>query len=63
MKFELMRHGIKITPENPQDRAYIEDTLGLRKNSDFIKLVACTPAGIPNHIAWLETKRVNPANE
>lgn len=39
MKFKVGRLGITVIPENDQDEAYIEDTLGLKKHHDSIPLV------------------------
>jgi hypothetical protein len=39
MKFRVERRGISIIPENEQDEAYIEDTLGLKNHHDSIPLV------------------------
>ena len=38
MKFEIGRHGIRVIPEDDEDRAYVEDTLGLKTGDDFIRL-------------------------
>lgn len=38
MKIELWRDSIHITYENPQDLAFIEDTLGLKNDGDSIEL-------------------------
>ena len=38
MKLIIDRYTIVIEPENDQDIAYVEDTLGLLRNGDFIRL-------------------------
>ena len=38
MKLVIDRYTLVIEPENDQDIAYIEDTLGLFKNGDAIRL-------------------------
>ena len=38
MKFTLERRGICVEPENIQDVAYIEDTLGLTYANSFVRL-------------------------
>ena len=38
MKLIIDRYTLVIEPENDQDIAYIEDTLGLLKNGDAIRL-------------------------
>lgn len=38
MKLIIDRFALVIEPENDQDIAYIEDTLGLIKNGDIIRL-------------------------
>ncbi len=39
MRFSVTRRGIEVVPENDQDVAFIEDTLGLKKAGDFVPLV------------------------
>lgn len=56
MRFEIERDGIKIIPENDQDRAYIEDTLGLRFDKAAISLVRRNAMGLSS-IAFLVTAR------
>ena len=41
MKLIIDRFTLVIEPENDQDIAYIEDTLGLLKNGDSLRLVRC----------------------
>jgi hypothetical protein len=40
VRLELQMDGIKIHPESVQDQAYLRDVLKLRRNGDFVKLVA-----------------------
>ena len=37
MKFQIERRGVVIRPESTIDIAFIEDTLGLKKDGDYIK--------------------------
>jgi hypothetical protein len=46
MKFVIGRRGIDIVPEDKQDEAYIEDTLGLKKDFDSIPLVRQNAAAL-----------------
>lgn len=46
MKFKVSRRGIEIIPENDQDTAYIEDTLGLKRDGDAIPLVRQNAIGL-----------------
>jgi hypothetical protein len=39
MRFNINRNGIEIVPESKIDEAYIEDTLGLKREGDAIPLV------------------------
>jgi len=41
VKLIIDRFTLVIEPENDQDIAYIEDTLGLLKNGDSLRLVRC----------------------
>jgi len=54
MKFELGRYGIRVVPENDLDQAYIEDTLGLRKQGDYVPLVRVNVISM-NKLAYVET--------
>lgn len=38
MKLDLKRNALVIIPETDADDAFIEDTLGLAKNGDSIKI-------------------------
>ena len=55
MIFRIERHCIRIIPQTEQDIAYIEDTLGLKRKGDSIKLVRCAPMGLDSAISCLET--------
>lgn len=63
MRFKTGRYGIEIIPENDQDAAYIEDTLGLRESGDYVKLVRRSPAGLDSSLGWLETEKVESKKE
>ena len=54
MKFEVRRFGIVVIPETKEDEAYIEDTLGLRKEGDYLHLQRRNAHGLST-IAYLET--------
>ncbi len=56
MKFVTDRYGIKVIPENDQDVAYIEDTLGLREKDAYTKLKRTNASGM-GCIAYLETEK------
>lgn len=56
MRFIIERAGIKIIPENEQDEAYIEDTLGLKKKDDVIPCKRVAPSGLDLRIAYLKIK-------
>ena len=56
MRFKTDRYGIKIIPENDQDIAYIEDTLGLKDKNSHIKLKRTNAIGL-SCIAYLETEK------
>ena len=55
MKVEFTRRSIKIYPENEIDKAYIEDTLGLKQAGDFLRLKRISVSELPLTIAYLET--------
>jgi len=57
MIMDITRNFIRIIPQTEQDKAYIEDTLGLRKEGDSIRLVRRAPHGLPSAIAYLETEK------
>lgn len=61
MKFEIRRHSIVVIPETDEDRAYIEDTLGLKKDGDALLLRRKNAMGIGS-IAYLETIHEMPTN-
>ena len=54
MRFEIRRHGIAVIPETKEDEAYIEDTLGLRRDGDAVLLRRRNAMGL-SCIAFLET--------
>lgn len=56
MKMKVGRHGIKIIPESEKDEAYIESTLGLTVENQFIRLKRVAPFGLSTAIAYLETE-------
>lgn len=37
MKLELRREGMVIIPENDQDKAYLEDTIGIKENGHKVE--------------------------
>ena len=55
MRFRLGRDTITVIPEGHVDDAYIEDTLGLRENGAFIRLVRRNVVGSSN-VNCLETE-------
>lgn len=57
MKFVIERDSIKMIPENNQDRAYIEDTLGLRNANDWIPFRRIPVLNLPSAIAYIEAKK------
>lgn len=59
MRMEINRHRIRIVPENEMDVAYIEDTLGLKKEGDMISLKRISPIGLSFSLAYLEAKKEN----
>ncbi len=58
MRFEQVRHGFKITPETTQDEAFIEDTLGLRIEGNFVPLTRMDY--MDGHIMHLIVRHVIP---
>lgn len=46
MTFKIKKEGIDIIPENEQDQAYIEDTLNLKDEGDYVKLVRKNAIGL-----------------
>lgn len=54
MKLEIDRRWITIMPEKRIDIAYIEDTLGLKKDGDYIKLKRRNAEGLSD-IVCIET--------
>lgn len=55
MKFEVGRYGINVIPQDEADEAYIEDTLGLKKEGDYVLLTRENAMGM-SCIAYLRTK-------
>ena len=62
MRYEISRHEIKIIPENQQDEAYIEDTLGLKHDGEWIRLRRRNAHGLLC-IAYLETVKDDGCDE
>ena len=60
MKFEIRRDKFIITPETPQDIAFIEDTLDLRTHGAYIRLERQNAHGV-SVMGYLRT--VPPAPE
>ena len=56
MRFEIGRHGIRVIPEDEHDIAYIEDTLGLKHEGDYVDLTRIDIVGLRG-VAYLETGR------
>jgi len=58
MKIVVERERIVILPENEQDKAYIEDTLGLKEEGEAIPCKRVTSrvasVGLPRSVAYLE---------
>ena len=54
MKLEISRSRILIEPETDQDVAFIEDTLGLAKEGNYLKLVRENKLAKPD-LLWLST--------
>jgi hypothetical protein len=54
MRMTITRNSIVIIPENDQDKAFIEDTLKLEHENEYIKLYRKAPMGLPSAIAYLE---------
>ena len=54
MRFEVRRYHLVVIPENDEDNAYIEDTLGLKSDRQAIQLVRRNVIGL-RCIAYLET--------
>ena len=54
MKFRVARKRLLITPESEEDIAFIEDTLDLKKEGDYLKLKRENKLARKD-IAWLST--------
>jgi hypothetical protein len=61
MKIDLKRDCLLIIPENDQDRAYIEDTLGLHTNSDYISAKRVDDVSLGFQKNDLFVIRINPS--
>jgi hypothetical protein len=59
MKFNIKRDGIEMTPDCPMDIAFIEDTLGLKKEGDLIPFKRIAPCGLSHAIAYIEAKKMD----
>ncbi len=57
MKFELKRNSIEMTPEDCRDVAFVEDTLGLKKEGDEIPFRRIAGFGMPHTIAYIEARK------
>jgi hypothetical protein len=55
VKLEVVRYGIRITPENETDVAYIEEVLGLKKEGQSVRLFRRNAHKLSS-IARLETE-------
>jgi len=56
MKMNVERSRIVILPENEQDKAYIEDTLGFKEEKEAIPCKRVALMGAPRSIAYLEIR-------
>jgi len=54
MRMIIERQRITIVPESDEDKAYIEDTLGLKKEGDKISCERIAPAGLEHAIGYLK---------
>lgn len=57
MKIEARRDELKIVPETEQDMAYLEDTLGLVKDGDVVKLKMKVTKGLELPTTYLSAKK------
>lgn len=55
MRFIIEKNGISIIPENKIDEAYIEDTLMLKEEGDYIKLIRKHAIQFPGCLSELTT--------
>jgi hypothetical protein len=46
MKLEVERDRLLIKPETPQDEAYLEEVLGLRKMGDTVEIMRVNAMGL-----------------
>jgi len=56
MKMEVRRYRILILPENEEDKAYIEDTLGLKNEGDRLDCKRVNVIGLSS-IAYIKISR------
>ena len=56
MKLTVTRYSVEVIPESPQDEAYIEEVLGLKKEGDCVVLTRKNISGCAG-IAYLEAKK------
>lgn len=59
MKLKVTRDSLQIIPENEQDKAFIDDTLGLKNANDEVSLIRVPCNGLQYSIAYLEAKNNN----
>ena len=60
MKLKVTRYSLQIIPETPQDQAFIEEVLGIKKPSDSVRLVGVAPLGMQHSLCYVETTREAP---
>lgn len=65
MKTHVQRRSLLVTPDSPQDVAFIEDTLGLKVMGDYVVLrrVVVPIAGGTGSILGMETVRVHESSD
>ena len=57
MKMVIEKERIVILPENEQDKAYIEDTLGLKEAGETVPCKRAAMMGLSRSITYLEIKK------
>ena len=57
MKFEITRYSVDMTPETEMDRAFIEDTLGLKNKGDSVPFTRISPYGLDLAISCIQAKK------
>jgi hypothetical protein len=62
MNFTVGRHGLKIILDSNQDKAFVEDTLKIKKEGDYVLLVPDFIGGTDSIYA-LVTKSANSDNK